>query len=151
MGVSEGHLPRCSHEVLQVLPRHCAAQVLHHHTILGARGQWVPLEAARGRRRREGRPVAGRCAGALHAHAVANQAASVELVHRIVSIPRVIKLHKCKTILQDNLPKSPIAFEEFFYISISHTAVYTTNVYTCSRHTDLCWNHVPYNSPSKTW
>uniref|UniRef100_A0A6B0UKR5 Putative secreted protein n=1 Tax=Ixodes ricinus TaxID=34613 RepID=A0A6B0UKR5_IXORI len=72
----------------------------------------------------------------LHGHPVAHQVLSVQLVHCIIRIPGVIKLHESKAVLDGYLADPAEPFEEPLQVPFSDVIVETTDVDT-RRHPDL--------------
>lgn len=73
-------------------------------------------------------------AGLLYRHPSSQQFLPVHLVHGVVCISVVVKLHKTESVLDDDVPEAAVGAEESVQVSLPDTVAQTTDIHTRSHH-----------------
>jgi len=126
MSISIGNISSLPHQVLQILPANPGAEVLHHDPVVCPGGGTIlvqPWSSGISSSVSSSVPVTGPITSSsssmLHRHPFSQNLLSIEFIDSIISIPMIIKLHKSKSLLDQDVRLPAIAFEELFKIPLS--------------------------------
>lgn len=148
MCICKCHLSSLSHEIFQVLPADARGQVLHNQTVLSAHRRRVSTPTALGPSAiaiwETSSTTAGSSAAAtsqtyasvLNGHPFIAQLFAIKLIHCILSISGVVKLHKAEAFLEVNISDAAVSFEEPLHILLSGRRAQTADENTTSAHID---------------
>merc|ERR1719427_163603 len=76
----------------------------------------------------------------FHSYSFAENFSVVQLVHSIISITGIFKLHKSVSVLQANVPNSSEAFKKSFYVALSSFVGQSPDKHSGTGHVYLCWD-----------
>lgn len=127
--ISIGYIAHLPHAILQVLPADAAAQVFDDYSVVCPCGWPIPVGAAIvGPRASWRRGPAGSSVRQLDHHPFAIQLSAVQLVHGVIGVAVVIKLHKSESIFKQDFTDLSKTTEEPLQVAFPDAIAEVANV-----------------------
>lgn len=126
--ISIGDIANLPHAILQVLPADAAAQVFDDYSVVCPCGWPISVSATVGPRAPWRRGPAGSSVRQLDHHPFAIQFSAVQLVHGVIGVAVVIKLHKSETVFKQDFTDLSETPEEPLQVAFSDAIAEVANV-----------------------